>query len=149
MAQLYHWLKYDAITGVTDHWWGHRSLLRSHSVAVYFSSFHITGAVSTSIYYNATVTTKDGETVPLREAVQHFFNSPAWKESKETMKQIYEYYKHHGWKAIWKELVSAFDPQGEAHAYQVGVEELASVSWSVVAENNKNNKLIMVNSLIC
>ncbi|XP_067931671.1 dnaJ homolog subfamily C member 22-like [Watersipora subatra] len=84
------------------------------------------GAVSSSVYYNATITSK-GETVPLREAVENFFTSPAWKETKDTLNQLYNYYKHHGWKTIWEEIVSAIDPQGEAHAYEVlGVSDSAS-----------------------
>ncbi|XP_067933292.1 dnaJ homolog subfamily C member 22-like [Watersipora subatra] len=84
------------------------------------------GAVSSSIFYNATITSK-GETVPLREAVENFFTSPAWKETKDTLNQLYNYYKHHGWKTIWEEIVSAMDPQGEAHAYEVlGVSDSAS-----------------------
>jgi len=80
--------------------------------------FHFSGLLSTAIYYNATITTK-GETVPLREAVQNFFNSKAWKETKETLSQLYNYYTHHGWRALWEEFLTAFDPQGEAHAYEV------------------------------
>ena len=78
-----------------------------------------TGAISAGIYYNATITTKEGETVPLREAVHNFFTSPAWKETKETLNQFYTYYSHHGWKALWNEIVDALDPQGEANAYKV------------------------------
>lgn len=84
------------------------------------------------MYYNASVTTKDGESVPLRVAMHNFFKSPAWAETKDTIKQIWAYYKHNGWKSIWQEIVSAFDPQGEANAYKVSTAVRANLKLNKV-----------------
>lgn len=76
---------------------------------------------SAAIYLNASITTKDGEQVPVREAVNNFFNSPAWQETKDTLKQLYDYYQVHGWNKVWEEFVQALDPEGETHAYKVNL----------------------------
>ena len=73
----------------------------------------------TAIYFNGSVTTSDGEEVPIREAIPNFFKSPAWEESKRTVEQLYEFYKLHGWEKIWEQVVEAMDPTGEANAYRV------------------------------
>ena len=75
-------------------------------------------------YFNAEVTTEDGETVKFREAVNHFFKSPAWLEFTDSLNQIYEQGKRQGWKSIYDEIVKALDPKGEANARRVlGVTE--------------------------
>lgn len=83
----------------------------------------------TALYFNASITTKEGETVPLREAVHNFFKSPAWKETKQTMYQFYAYYQHNGWRKLWQEIVDALDPQGEANAYKVSIYNLISAKF--------------------
>ncbi|KAL3855005.1 hypothetical protein ACJMK2_014237 [Sinanodonta woodiana] len=71
-----------------------------------------------AIYFNASVT-RNGETIPVREAINHFFNSPAWAETKETFWKLYDYYKVHGWSKMWEQIVESLDPTGEGHAYNV------------------------------
>uniref|UniRef100_A0A1I8FPA3 SEC7 domain-containing protein n=1 Tax=Macrostomum lignano TaxID=282301 RepID=A0A1I8FPA3_9PLAT len=56
--------------------------------------------------------TYEGESVPLREAVRNFFKSPLWREMRDTVGKLYEYYKIHGFKEILKQLWDALDPQG-------------------------------------
>lgn len=73
-----------------------------------------------AIYQTASITTKDGEEIPLREAIPNFFNSPAWAEMKESLKQLYKFYQVHGFERLWEEFVEKLDPAGEAHAYKVG-----------------------------
>ncbi|XP_041374208.1 dnaJ homolog subfamily C member 22-like [Gigantopelta aegis] len=75
--------------------------------------------LTSTIYFNATVTVKDGETVPLREAIQNFFKSPVWSDTKEQFHRLYNYYQANGWHKIWEEIMSALDPAGEANAYKV------------------------------
>lgn len=72
-----------------------------------------------AIYQTASITTKDGEEIPLREAIPNFFNSPAWAEMKESLKQLYKFYQVHGFERLWEEFVEKLDPAGEAHAYKV------------------------------
>ena len=71
------------------------------------------------MYYNATVTTSDGEEVPLRVAINNFFSSPAWKETKETLHTIWLHMKAKGWRNIFEEIIKAVDPEGETNAYKV------------------------------
>lgn len=78
-------------------------------------------------YFNAEITTDDGETIKIRDSVNHFFKSPAWLEFKSTVWELYEQGKKHGWKNIYDELIKALDPKGEANARKVlGVNETAS-----------------------
>ncbi|XP_071101201.1 dnaJ homolog subfamily C member 22-like [Haliotis cracherodii] len=71
------------------------------------------------IYFNASITTKDGEEIPLREAIPNFFKSPAWAETKDSMHRLYNYFQAHGWRRIWDEIKETFDPVGEQNAYKV------------------------------
>lgn len=103
-----------------------------------------------AIYQTASITTKDGEEIPLREAIPNFFNSPAWAEMKESLKQLYKFYQVHGFERLWEEFVEKLDPTGEAHAYKVGPqiqcyiyilfendsrhENVSAVSWKKMSE---------------
>uniref|UniRef100_A0A1I8FCS6 TM2 domain-containing protein n=1 Tax=Macrostomum lignano TaxID=282301 RepID=A0A1I8FCS6_9PLAT len=71
-----------------------------------------------SLLNNARVT-YEGESVPLREAVRNFFKSPLWREMRDTVGKLYEYYKIHGFKEILKQLWDALDPQGLKDAASV------------------------------
>ena len=73
-----------------------------------------------TIYLNASVTTKDGQEIPLREAIPNFFNSPAWADTKQTFRHIYEYYKVHGFNTMWEEIMDKLDASGEDSALKVG-----------------------------
>ncbi|XP_072047308.1 dnaJ homolog subfamily C member 22-like [Amphiura filiformis] len=79
------------------------------------------------LYFNASVTTEDGETIKLRDSIDNFFNSRVWKDFKETLRNIYEDAKVRGWQNVWNDFVKAMDPEGEENAYQVlGVDPNAS-----------------------
>ena len=71
------------------------------------------------LYFNASVTTEDGETIKLRDSIDNFFNSRAWKEFKETMKQVWQHARARGFANAWNDFVKAMDPEGEENAYQV------------------------------
>ncbi|PAA51075.1 hypothetical protein BOX15_Mlig012715g1, partial [Macrostomum lignano] len=76
-----------------------------------------------SLLNNARVT-YEGESVPLREAVRNFFKSPLWREMRDTVGKLYEYYKIHGFKEILKQLWDALDPQGLKDAASIiGIKE--------------------------
>ncbi|KAK3740155.1 hypothetical protein QZH41_003823 [Actinostola sp. cb2023] len=78
-------------------------------------------------YFNAEVTTDDGETIKLRDAVNHFFNSPVWLEFKDVLKQLFEEGHKNGWDRLYDDFVKALDPRGEQNAYRVlGLTENAS-----------------------
>jgi len=71
------------------------------------------------LYFNAHVTTEDGEKIRLRDSVNHFFKSPAWLEFKETFWGLYAEAQKQGWRNVYDELVKALDPTGEANALKV------------------------------
>ncbi|XP_060582035.1 dnaJ homolog subfamily C member 22-like [Ruditapes philippinarum] len=71
------------------------------------------------ICFNMHVTTSDGMQVPIYEAIGHFFESPAWKDFKKTMNDLYEFCQVNGWDTCYQQLVEHLDPTGEAHAYKV------------------------------
>lgn len=71
------------------------------------------------IYFNAKVTDQNGEEVPVREALYHFFKSPWWTDIKQSLKDIRNFVKVHGWVAAWKLMVEMSDPNGENNAYKV------------------------------
>jgi len=70
-------------------------------------------------YFNAEITTEDGETIKIRDSVNHFFKSPAWLEFKSTLWQLYEEGQRNGWRTLYDELVKSLDPKGEANARKV------------------------------
>ncbi|XP_038049045.1 dnaJ homolog subfamily C member 22-like [Patiria miniata] len=72
-----------------------------------------------ALYFNASVTTSDGETIKFRDAVDHFFNSPFWKQFKETVQQLFNEWQESGWENMWSRFVAALDPEGEQNAYEV------------------------------
>ncbi|KAL5006112.1 hypothetical protein ScPMuIL_017270 [Solemya velum] len=86
------------------------------------------GLWGSAIYFNASIRTDYGESVPVRIAIQNFFNSPAWKEMKDSLNHLYEYYKVHGWKHILDEVIKHLDPEGEQNAYStLGLSKKASM----------------------
>ncbi|KAL8579373.1 hypothetical protein ACOMHN_026738 [Nucella lapillus] len=81
----------------------------------------------TSLYFNATITSSDGENIPLREAVGNFFTSPAWTETKKTLHLMWQHIKQNGFSNFFQQVVLTMDPEGEASAYKVlGVTETSS-----------------------
>lgn len=79
------------------------------------------------LYFNAHITTEDGEKIRLRDSINHFFKSPAWLEFKETFWGLYEEAQKQGWRNVYDELIKAIDPKGEANALKVlGLSENAT-----------------------
>lgn len=84
-------------------------------------------AWGSAIYYNMSVTTADGESIRVKDALNHFFESPAWKDFKEVIGHIWTMIRERGWKEAYSEFVEALDPEGEAAAYKIlDLEEGAS-----------------------
>jgi len=99
----------------------HRFFTFSLALLLYFSLW------SSWLYFNCTLTDREGQQIKCREAARHFLNSPFWKEFKSVMHDLYQYYRFHGLSGIWSELISSFDPTGEFGALKVlGLNETAS-----------------------
>lgn len=80
------------------------------------------------IYFNASVTTEDGETVKIREAVNNFLKSPAWAQIKESFWKIFEDYKKEGWEGARRRMVILADVEGEERSQTIlGVERNATM----------------------
>lgn len=92
-----------------------------------------------AIYQTASITTKDGEEIPLREAIPNFFNSPAWAEMKESLTQLYKFYQVHGFERLWDEFVEKIDPTGEAHAYKVELKIHVQCYMYILFENRRKS----------
>ncbi|KAL4217106.1 TM2 domain [Mactra antiquata] len=71
------------------------------------------------IYYNVHITTGDGVQVPIHEAVENFFQSPAWKEFKSSMYMLKQKCEQIGWDECYFLFIERIDPTGETHAYKV------------------------------
>ncbi|CAH1790331.1 unnamed protein product [Owenia fusiformis] len=70
-------------------------------------------------YNNVYVTNEMGEKIRVKDALKHFFNSPAWKQTKESLHDVWEYYQQHGWEKMYEKIVEQLDPLGEENAYKV------------------------------
>lgn len=97
-------------------------------VFVVFSSLLIS-----AVYFNATITTDEGETIKVREALNNFFKSPHWQQLKKSFWAnvwgIWEEYKKGGWKDAHRRFVVLADFQGEERSRLVlGVEASATFS---------------------
>ena len=86
-----------------------------------------------TIYFNANITTEKGEKIKLREAINNFFKSPAWKQLKKSfwanLWDVWDQYKKDGWTAAHKRLMVLADFQGEERSrFVLGVGENATLS---------------------
>lgn len=75
--------------------------------------------LSSMVYHNVSIVTRDGQKVLLKDSVHNFLNSPAWARDKETMWMLYNEWHLHGTAHTWHKLMVALDPEGEDHAYEV------------------------------
>ncbi|XP_072181088.1 dnaJ homolog subfamily C member 22-like [Diadema setosum] len=75
-------------------------------------------AWGSAIYYNMKVTTAEGESIRVKDALNHFFESPAWKDFKEVLGHVVNLIWERGWREAYREFVEALDPEGEAAAYK-------------------------------
>lgn len=92
-----------------------RSLVLTGCVFVYLAMW------GSGIFFNVHITTEDGMKIPVSEAVENFFTSPAWKEFKKSVSQLYELCQHNGWDHCYNQLIQHLDPSGESHAYKVKI----------------------------
>lgn len=72
--------------------------------------------IGTGMYFNASVVTKDGERVKVRESLNNFFRSPHWKQMKRSGWDIWEDYRNNGWESAYKRMIILADVEGESRA---------------------------------
>ena len=111
---------------------GRRRTCCKRFLTVIFALFIFGSLLCSAIYFNAAVTTNEGETVKVREAVNNFFKSPYWKKLKESfwksMNDIWQEYKKKGWKGARSRIVILADIQGEERSRVIlGVESNATM----------------------
>ena len=75
--------------------------------------------LTSSLYYNCYVTTRDGVRVPLKDAFHNMLESPAWAEFRRTIRHLLHCLIHHGLHKFMYELRTVLDPEGENSAYKV------------------------------
>lgn len=98
-------------------------------MAVWTIIILIFGALIFSFFYfNATITTSNGETVKVREAMNNFFKTPHWKQFKKSfwsnLQEIWEEYQRNGLAGAKERLMVLADFQGERrsrYVLQVGL----------------------------
>ncbi len=75
------------------------------------------GLLVSAVYFNASITTQEGETVKVREAISNFFKSPYWKQLKKSFWAdfwgLWNEYKENGWESAYHRLMVLADFQGE------------------------------------
>jgi DnaJ family protein C protein 22 len=74
---------------------------------------------SSWFYYNCSITDKNEQEIKCRDAAKNFLNSPIWKECRKVFNDLKVYIQIHGWSGLWREIVEAFDPQGEKNALKL------------------------------
>lgn len=99
--------------------------------AVVFAVF--VSLLVSAIYFNGVLTTQEGETIKVRDAIHNFFKSPYWKQLKKSfwanMWDVWEQYKEGGWEAAHKRLMVLADFQGEERSrFVLGVDNDATMS---------------------
>lgn len=81
------------------------------------------GLLASALYFNATITTPEGESVKVREAVNNFFKSPTWGRLKKSFwlfwQEIWAEFREKGWEAALDRLLILADVQGEERARRV------------------------------
>lgn len=76
---------------------------------------------ASQLYFNATLTDKNGEKIKLRDAAKNFLNSPMFLEFKRNVGELYNNIWEYGWSTAWINFIELLDPQGEMHALKVTV----------------------------
>ena len=70
-------------------------------------------------YFNATVTTDDGETIKFSDAVGNFLRSQAWRDIKASFWAVWVDFRSGGWEKAEKTFMNLADVEGKDHALRV------------------------------
>ncbi|KAL1517312.1 hypothetical protein ABEB36_001092 [Hypothenemus hampei] len=122
-----------------------RSFWKRASTLTFCAILYI-GLWSSYIYFNGKITDSNGDEIPVREALNHFFTSSWWTDFKQTLYDIYQYAQYHGWYEIWKQIIDFSDPQGEQNAYRVlevsptASQQEITAKWRALSRENHPDK---------
>lgn len=89
------------------------------------------------LYFNCSMTDNDGTEVKCRDSIRHFFSSPLWQDFKSVVLAMYNQLRLKGWGELWRLLMEALDPQGEANALKVLGVSSSSSQESITAAYRK------------
>ena len=86
-----------------------------------------------ALLHNAYVTTSDGQTVPLKDAIGNIMESDAWKHPIDTFLSMWEEFESTGFDGSWQEFIDAIDPEGERNALQVTIVTMTTMTtlWCI------------------
>ena len=113
-------------TVISTYNWDHRRKTESHSrcksfLVIWMVYALFVGLCCSFVYFNASLETEEGETIKVREAIDNFFNSPAWQQLKTAfwtlLVDMYEAWRTDGFERAWSRFKSLADIEGEDHAY--------------------------------
>ena len=97
----------------------HRSTCRRAATVLLCGTVYVS-LWCASLYYNTTITSEDGEKVPVRVALNNFIKSPAWTETKVMLFSIWLQVKHNRWYTFQK-FLSAINSDRESSAFKVSL----------------------------
>jgi len=78
------------------------------------------GMILSYFYFNAEILDGEtGESVKVRDALRHFFNSPLWKNFYRLMEEFFHMLRTKGFSEAFEFLSKKLDPSGRHHALEV------------------------------
>lgn len=95
-----------------------RHLCRRLGILVGCSTLFV-ACILTALYFNAYITTDYGEQLQMRVAIDNLLRSPGWAKFWDTTFVVLDRLWYGGTEQFFEQLYTAFDPEGELHAYEV------------------------------
>lgn len=97
---------------------------------------------SSWLYFNCTIEDPEtAEPIKCRDALENFFNSPAFTNLSEAVWILVEHVRHQGFSGLWREMMQEFDVSGKTSALSVlGLSEDAT-SKEILAQYKKLSRL--------
>ena len=71
------------------------------------------------VYFNMRIVTRDGDEIPVREAVGNFLKSPAFTQFRSNVAELWGHAWEHGFFSTLQQLIDSLDPLGEKNALRV------------------------------
>ncbi|TRY61895.1 hypothetical protein TCAL_01486 [Tigriopus californicus] len=71
------------------------------------------------VYYNMRVVTKEGDEIPVRDAIGNFLKSPAVQEFWRNLGALWNHAWAHGFISTFQQLIDSLDPLGEKNALKM------------------------------